>query len=432
MVVLVGDWTFLGASVALRQDVLLTPNVRDRAGVAWHNYPILSDNFEVEYDIQVRGPGRSTQRQGFAFWYVSQNFSESVSESMFKAKAGIIPTLAKEHGVNLYGFKGQFSGHAVVLSNVVPELKEPAPRAYFLSNDGSRNVAANSYHMGKEKFVDFPFRNAGVVTLRVRYQPSSIKAEIKKKEQGQWTTVYDGAALVKSGGFVGFSADSGPIDDVEGEADRVSLLKMTTRHFGAGSGESVPEYHPQAQGKAAGDFIHQHSLHAEHNEESHAIQELTHMVFKLVSETEPLRNQLKQAVETLGTRISKLEEHFEAVKSEISNRSGHQLDAEFNAMKRELNSLSRYATTEHTARQRKMESLEQDLSQVKTKGTGAEHDTIKDQLKLFKDRNEKLQERLKTSSSRNFWLAVLAIGFLVAAGGGVIQKFRSLEKKHVL
>merc|ERR1719420_2595749 len=121
------------------------------------------------------------------------------------------------------------------------------------------------------------------------------------------------------------------------------------------------------------DVIHETSKHKDHRDESEAIKDLTNSVFKLVVESEPLRQQMNQAINSLTQRVEVMERAFNLLKSEIDLRSGHNLDKEFDAMKLELTSLSQYASTEHENRHKKLESLHKDLESVKASSGGGDN-----------------------------------------------------------
>merc|ERR1712203_1068513 len=90
----------------------------------------------------------------------------------------------------------------------------------------------------------------------------------------------------------------------------------------------------------ATDVLHESSSKKDHRAESDAIKELTNMVFKLVVETQPMRQQMARAIDSLGNRITVMEKNFAELQTEIDKKSGHNLGEEFKTIKEELSSLS--------------------------------------------------------------------------------------------
>merc|ERR1719261_312491 len=141
-----------------------------------------------------------------------------------------------------------------------------------------------------------------------------------------------------------------------------------------GEEEPKPTEKPKAiPAEEKQDVLHATSAHKDHRDESEAIKDLTNSVFKLVVESEPLRHQMNQAINSLTQRVEVMERAFNLLKSEIDLRSGHSLDKEFEAMKKELTSLSQYASNEHQTRHEKLESLHKDLESVKANSGGGDN-----------------------------------------------------------
>merc|ERR1719261_1546225 len=133
-----------------------------------------------------------------------------------------------------------------------------------------------------------------------------------------------------------------------------------------GEEEPKPTEKPKAiPAEEKQDVLHEKSKYKDHRDESEAIKDLTNSVFKLVVESEPLRQQMNHAINSLSNRVEVMERAFNLLKSEINVRSGHNLDKEFEQMKAELTSLSQYASTEHENRHKKLEQVHKDLQSVK-------------------------------------------------------------------
>jgi len=209
----------------------------------------------------------------------------------------------------------------------------------------------------------------------------------------------------------------------------------TKNHDGSSKGENVPTVAPTEKPAAPAekeDILHETSAFRDHRGESDAIKALTDMVFKLVVESQPLQTQMTTAVKALEKRLSVMEKSFEALKAELNKNSGKNLDAEFDAMKKELLTLSQYASTETKARNAKLESLHKDMAHVHKSSTIFGPGHIDKHLSALEESNQKTIETLQSGSRNMFMVSLIAIIFIVIAGLALYQKFRSWEHKHIL
>merc|ERR1719316_531156 len=147
-------------------------------------------------------------------------------------------------------------------------------------------------------------------------------------------------------------------------------------------------------------------------------------------ESEPLRQQMSRAIQTLNQRVTVMEQAFNALKEEIGTRSGVSLDDEFNQMKKELSTLSKYASTEHETRHKKLETLHKELEGVKASSFGGS--SVDAHLDKLTDSTQKTLDKLQTGHQTTFGVSIAAIAFIVIAGLALYNKFRCWEKKHVL
>jgi len=154
------------------------------------------------------------------------------------------------------------------------------------------------------------------------------------------------------------------------------------------------------------------------------------MVFKLVVESQPMRAQMTRAIESLDRRVTVMEKTFENLKTELDKRTGHKLGAEFDAIKKELTSLSKVASTETQERHKKLESLHEDIAHVHKSATS--QDNIDHHLNKLTESNKRTLDNLNGQHQRMFGVSIGAIAFVVIAGLSLYNKFRCWEKKHVL
>ena len=132
---------------------------------------------------------------------------------------------------------------------------------------------------------------------------------------------------------------------------------------------------------------------------------------KLIAETEPIRQEMEKTIASLSQRITSLERIFVDLKQEINDKTGHDLDKEFEDIKKELLSLTEVATTETERRKQKMQDLHQDLEHIKNSGMEQED------IQKLTESNEVVGE---------FFLGVRS----VLGIGGVLGILKALSSGH--
>jgi len=139
---------------------------------------------------------------------------------------------------------------------------------------------------------------------------------------------------------------------------------------------------------------------------------------------------MKREVDSLVRRLAMLERSFQSLKTEIDSRSGKMMDKEFEKMKSELVSLSKYAKTEQTSRARKLDKLSKEIDQIKNAAGSSVN--IDEHVEKLTESTDKVLETVSNSHRITFSASLFAIAFIFIAGLSLYNKFRCWEKKHVL
>jgi len=432
------EWWLAGTVIPTEKGTVITPAVANRQGMIFHKSQLYTPDFEVNFNLMITpAPGTPTVKQGFAFWYLEENATaamEQITNDYVQKQEVMLAhewqKKMKDEGFDLFGYKSKFKGLGVVFSNMWPEGRVPPQLKLDPSVSAVVGDGIKSYNLWAEMplptAAKINYRQGGDVPVSVRVEPTKVKVTV----MGQ--TVLDSAASLKSGGYMGFTTLTG--DEMTSEpADLVILKDLKVMNYATVKGEDEPkptEKPKEVPAEEKQDVLHETSKHKDHRDESEAIKELTNSVFRLVVESEPLRQQMNQAINSLTNRVEVMEKAFGLLKSEIDIRSGHNLDKEFEAMKLELTSLSQYASTEHEDRHRKLESLHKDLESVKASTSGTEH--IDRHLMKLTDSTQRTLDNIQTGHQRTFGVSIAAIAFIVVAGLALYNKFRCWEKKHIL
>eukprot|EP00808_Paulinella_micropora_P005249 g4768.t1 len=115
-------WTWGGSAVATKDFLRLTPAVQARRGWLWNQYPIESDDFEVEFKVKVESKG-TFGGDGFAFWLLDPNLDPSRHEGEPDWLNGPI-----------FGLKEKFTGIGVCFDTYDNDNRRNNPQIFVLEN----------------------------------------------------------------------------------------------------------------------------------------------------------------------------------------------------------------------------------------------------------------------------------------------------------
>mmetsp|Transcript_2015 Transcript_2015/g.4389 ORF Transcript_2015/g.4389 Transcript_2015/m.4389 type:complete len:481 (-) Transcript_2015:132-1574(-) len=428
---LVADWWMGGTTIPSTKATVLSSGVRNRVGSLWSMYPLLTNSFEATFKIKATKPAtRGSKNGGFAFWLAYENATQAqldVMKNSVQKQEDIIadawPGKLKDAGFDLLGYRSKYNGLGLFF------LDDDAPSVSVVPNDGSKTFQIGAglptYDATK---VDWTSGNE--VTVKLKVGPESAEVEF----------VGFGSVSVKSSfksmGYLGFTSFGGEtIPEVKAEqAPIVELLGLEVINLDtASAGEEVhttPAPTVAAKPEDKVDVFAEASSFKDHRAESDAIKELTNLVFKLVVETQPVRQQMAKSLETLSKRVSVMEDDFKELKDVLDKKTGHKLGEEFENIKKELASLSTAATQETKKRRSSLDSLHADIADMHKSAHSP--DTIDKHLDKLTQSNLKVLDQLNNEHQTMFGVSLGAIAFIIIAGLSLYNKFRCWEKKHVL
>jgi hypothetical protein len=424
------DWFLAGTVIPSTRSLVLSPGVPNRMGHLWSKYPLLTNDFEIQLEFSAKGPAQRTVKEdGFAIWYVHENVSDAVStltdkhlHSQEEIIANSWTTAFAADSYDLFGYRSKFDGFGVFLCN------DGVPTIGGLANDGKSSYTLHSGVPAADT-MQHDFRNKDKVSLNVRVRPKSVTVAVAGGPTQEIK------ADMRTGGYLGISIYGGIKGRVEAseKSDFIELWKFAVvNHDASAQGEYLPSkaQEPATPAPVKEDLIGDSSSFKDHRAESEAIKELTNMVFKLVVESQPMRTQMIRAIDSLGKRVTAMEKTFENLKVELDKRTGHHLSAEFDAIKKELTSLSKVASTETQERHKKLDSLHEDIAHVHKSATS--QDNLDHHLSKLTESNKRTIDNLTNEHQKMFGVSIAAVAFIVIGGLSLYNKFRCWEKKHVL
>jgi len=418
-------WHLTGTAMPSHNSLILTPGVADRVGTIFSRSALKTNDFEAQFTISAKQGTSGFSGDGFAFWYSEENASDILSAASTKHSHNqdeLIAGTWYNHYVKLdlgeVGYKTHYKGLGVFF------VEQGQAIVQVKYGDGDKSA-------GQQTTLDI--RNGEDHFVKVRVSPSTVTVTIDSKGETRGTV--SSPMTLKPGGFIGFSCFGGTKDSYNPKERSafIEIKGLQVLNHASGPGEDdvptfvAPAPVPQAEKE---DVLGAHSSFKEHRDESEAIKELTNMIFKLVIESKPQREQMKASITALSKRIAAVEETFRSLKEEIDKKTGHNLGAEFEAIKKELADMHATAHRDTDRRGKKLADLHSDIEHVhKTASSGGD---ISGDLDSLSKSNEQVLDQLTNQHQRMFGVSIFAIAFIIIAGLSLYNKFRCWEKKHVL
>lgn len=328
------SWTMLGSAIPTRGPFSLLPPVVDRAALFFHKQPVLTEDFDASFTFSAEGSSSSEHREGFGFWVCDRDITKDDASKRYMVEpSSSVGRQLQDAKWDLWGFPRTFRGFGVLFTNFVGTHELTAnfrPSVDVVIGDGA-NEKRPWVDVPSPRAVSYDYRNTDI-TVDVRYNRGQLTVDCTARSQKQ--NIFTGSANLRSPSYIGFTGHTGETygQRKDTPVDHVQLKSLTMNNYDTntrGEDAADPNFrHGDAEHHK--DFIHEYSSKAMERDESKTIVELTHVVNKLVSETEPLRHQMQHAIVTLTTKVQTLEDSLSKLKQTIQTTSGHKdLDAEF-------------------------------------------------------------------------------------------------------
>jgi Txe/YoeB family toxin of Txe-Axe toxin-antitoxin module len=169
--------------------------------------------------------------------------------------------------------------------------------------------------------------------------------------------------------------------------------------------------------------------------EGKAIKTLSRMIFKLISETEPLKKSITSAVSTLSRRLIAMEHSVKKLKDDIVTISGRDMDGEYAKMKAELAQLSSQAMSDVANKKKEFEVLKTEIESSLDSKNAQKRSSAAQVVKTLHEADVKARDLKKQVASRGsftMYIAVFCLVLVVGAGLALQAKLKKWEKKHLL
>lgn len=144
-------WNFGGATVVSRQLVRLTPDTQDRRGWLWNEYPLESENWEMEFKFEVYSKPHFGG-DGFAMWLLAGDQDPSFSSEPDFLNGPI------------FGLKQDFKGIGVAFDVYDNDNKRNNPTIFVLNNpNGDATRYSHDQDYSEDMVKDIPVNVPGHV-----------------------------------------------------------------------------------------------------------------------------------------------------------------------------------------------------------------------------------------------------------------------------
>mmetsp|Transcript_25924 Transcript_25924/g.54766 ORF Transcript_25924/g.54766 Transcript_25924/m.54766 type:complete len:490 (-) Transcript_25924:89-1558(-) len=416
---LAANWYLFGTAIPSRRSLVMCPGAASRMGQLWSRNPLLTGNFEVTMTLTASGsPGGS-----LAMWYVYENATDAVYN------------LSVQHAQDQDQLIANTWGHAFAYNgfDLVAYREAYDGLGVFLTDGAQPSVSAlaNDKTKARKMEVDLPTSDAVKVTsfqtgtemvVKIRIQPQGAKVEVVGKGS------IDVNSAFRSGGYLGFTCHGGVNTSSFWELAKLDVMNFDNQVKGEEIIEAAPSTSASPDEKV--DVLRETSAFKAHRDENAAIRELTTVVFKTIIETMPVRLAMSKAVESLDKRITTMEHSWNEFKESANHILQTNAQADFDAIKTELSSLSSVASKETQDRHKRLESLHTDIADAHK--TAKSTESIDKHLDKQRDSNVLLIDTLNNEHQNMFGVSIAAIAFILVAGLALYNKFRCWEHKHVL
>lgn len=423
------EWMLSGASISIRDRVLLNPGVPERHGFFFNKAPLLTNDYEVSFTFRVVGDKEAPEKsdQSFGFFYVYENVTQGHDESKI-IKAKDWKEGMKDVGLTFSGFKSKFDGYGVVFSTMDAQ-KKPKPSISGVLNDGTQSIEMfKGVPTSDAKPVDF--RNTlNAAQMKIRATPTTVEGWLKLSPSLSWIDCFKLTGTFKSGGYLGFTSWSG--EEAGPKTDMVSIVEMNTyNHDTTSLGEDIKDVSKEIQDAYREMLTDKNRHFKDQKSQKEHLERLTEMLSNHMIAVKPQEDQMFKKLTGLQDRMHRLEENCKTLRQEIRVVLGNSSSGSMTAMKSELVGLRHVFMKDSAAHSQKIDTVQQTVFDVKKK---KEDKKVSPQsLAIIAEKTESLQKTVEASSSQVSWMMIILIIAVVGIGALMYNRMRYYEKKHFI
>ncbi|CEM19991.1 unnamed protein product [Vitrella brassicaformis CCMP3155] len=414
-----GEWDLSGATIPTKSSVVLVPRVANRTGQFWHKQPVTTANFEVEFEFLVDGPQR-TQSQGFAFWYVYEEYAKSYPKNDEEAKSW-----------TLHGYKQNFKGVGVFFSNF-DKSNQLNPSVSVAHNP----VGEGYYLLGRDvptrDVLFLKYRNTQqTIRFKLKAGPKGVLGQVRMGPNAAWIDAFRLYNVrVQPQGYIGFSSFTGPeVPDHQG--DRVTLFSFHMYNLDmTQTGEDSNVVH-DTLGDMNVNHLLKDSKFENDSDETAIIRELTRMLYKHTSEAAPREQTIFKTLNRLTAEVHMLTQDVREIAAEFrvykELTSGNDT---LHNMKQEVLGLRSFFSKHVQSATSSVQGLQRTISLMQRGGSQSEQGL--NEVRQLASTHTSLEEAINSQAMFSSYAVVGAVAMVCIFALMMWKKMRDMEKKHSL
>mmetsp|Transcript_92992 Transcript_92992/g.300533 ORF Transcript_92992/g.300533 Transcript_92992/m.300533 type:complete len:489 (+) Transcript_92992:51-1517(+) len=432
---LLDDWVVSGSSLFERDRLLIYPGVPGLAGFAWNKWSMLTNDFEVIFQVRFSGEkdvSKTPDDQSFSFWYIHENMTAVYNETAV-IKAESWSAGMQQQGFTFAGGKAKFDGFGTMFSTSGASRK---PTMSFIANDGSKELDFKR-DVPSVNAKDIDFRNTlNPATVKIRVKPDSIEGFLKQSPSLAWNECFKitPTTPVRAGGFMGFTAWSG-----SGQVpDLVSITEIEVNNFDDTSiGEEMQDVSAQIQNAYREMLTDEHRHFLDQKSQTEHLSRLVSMLQEHIDTTKPAEEKLIQQVQVLTGRLHKLGEQCRELKQETHLLLGEPHATHNNhaagvkAMREEIVGLRRIFVKDSATARQKLDSVSKNIQEVKTRQASQSGGGTEKLLQIAKQ-TETLEKTVWKRGSQMTWMMLILLLAIGGIGFLMWNRMYYYEKKHFI
>lgn len=476
-----GDWDIAMATVPAERYLVLTPAVANRTGQFWHRQPLKTTNFEVQFGFGVYGDDKAyvdfakanARRQtaqspqdaagssagpvligkpeGFAFWYVYDEYAKVFPKSP-----------EEEKDWTLMGYKNRPRGLGVFFK-MFDRYGQLRPSISVFYNEHGTRALDPLREIPLPAGVFYRYRNLPEpAVFKLAAGPAGVVGEIRTSSRGPWLTCFHLKDVrLNPGGFIGFTAYNGPEaasllptagrDEKPGGgiADLVVLyfVKLWNLDLSV-RGEDDAAVAQELSDVPVDDMLKFHSFHKDDKALADALKQLTRMMYKHIAEQTPREQAMQRTINSLLGQVTRLSTELRDMKKDIlthlqkatpgaGSKVGGSGDAKAGAgtehalhtVRTELHGLKNLLAQHSQIHRDSLHTLQQKVEAARATGSAG---AVAPELRELANRARELEATIAAKEHFSFFMTVGMILVLLAFAVFVWKRFRDMEKKHLL
>jgi hypothetical protein len=418
------DWLCSGATVALKNSVLLMPAVAGRHGIFWNKLASESSDYELitklELTPQVLADNKLDEQ--FALWITGQNYSSLFHEETIVGGADWESGMSKlglTHLDNSPSFTGLMVGFSGLdtdgydrpsITGMFKEEDTPAPKI---------PLREGAYVNGNTAFLDYHQSRSLTVRVRVKL-PGALSVHVKFADE-RWIEILQLSADTQMPvSYVGFTGLSGSASSMKVEVLSMKMINYDTSKAGEIL-EGVEDSVLWAQALARDfHFINQQS-------QTEAISQLSALFGSMLKFLQESDSECRTLAVSLDDRVDALDARLQSMKLRAEAYNERTGSVDVGVLKSQLRTIHGLLSNERSSHETKMVEMQRAAETLKRSNTLEES---RSKMKEAAAKFAALEAQVQHGTRQTAYLVILLVLAVMFFGFLFVNRMRYYEKHH--